>query len=191
MNTSLAAPRNWLAALFSTFSLLLMIIVDIKEFNIQYDEPLRLLRVEWAGGHEMRRLRPALEQLHKLAYRLQPTHALLSLNDLPDISAYDQIWLGAQWLPKAERLALRQAVVVLDTKQVYNQQAIETLLSFGRHQPQLDFQFFRQAAAGMQWLANDSVRLPVLFSEWAATYGPPSPNASVAAEPLPHYGRPR
>ena len=30
-----------------------MVIVDIKEFNIQYDEPLRLLRVEWAGGHDM------------------------------------------------------------------------------------------------------------------------------------------
>jgi hypothetical protein len=167
-----------------------MIIVDIKEFNIQYDEPLRLLRVEWAGGLEMRRLRPALEQLRQLAYRLQPTHALLALNDLPDISAYDQIWLGSQWLPKAERLALRQAVVVLDTKQVYNQQAIETLLGFGRHQPQLDFQFFRQAAAGMQWLANDSVRLPVVFSEWVASYGPASPNASVVAEPLPRYGRP-
>ena len=168
-----------------------MIIADIKEFNIQYDEPLRLLRVEWAGGHEMRRLRPALEQLRQLAYRLQATHALLALNDLPDISAYDQIWLGSQWLLKAERLALRQAVVVLDAKQVYNQQAIETLLAFGRQMPHLDFQFFRQAAAGMQWLANDSARLPVLFAEWAGTYGPPSPNASAVAEPLPRYGRPR
>lgn len=168
-----------------------MIIPDIKEFRIQYDEPLRLLRVEWAGGHEMRRLRPALEQLRQLTYRLQATHGLLALTDLPDISAYDQIWLGSQWLPKTERLALRQAVVVLDTKQVYNQQAIETLLVFGRPQPSIDFQFFRQATAGMQWLANDSLRLPLLFAEWADAYGPAAPTTSEVAEPRPGYGRPR
>jgi hypothetical protein len=168
-----------------------MVIVDIKEFNIQYDEPLRLLRIEWAGGHDMRRLRPALEQLHQLAYRLQATRALLALNDLPDISAYDQIWLGSQWLSKAERLALRQAVVVLDARQVYNQQAIETLLVFARHPQAIDFQFFRQTASAMQWLASDSERLPGLLAEWAAAYGPPAPATDVAAEPLPRYGRQR
>jgi hypothetical protein len=174
---------------FFTFSPLLMVIVDIKEFNIQYDEPLRLLRVEWAGGHDMRRLRPALEQLYQLAHRLQATRALLNLNDLPDISAYDQIWLGSQWLARAERLALRQAVVVLDAKQVYNQQAIETLLVFGRQPQSIDFQFFRQPASAMQWLASDSERLPMLFAEWAAAYGPPAPTTEVVAEPLPRYGR--
>jgi hypothetical protein len=168
-----------------------MIISNIKEFKIQYDEPLRLLRVEWAGGHDMRRLRPALEQLHLLAHRLQATHGLLALGNLPDISAYDQIWLGSQWLPKAERLALRHMVVVLDSKQVYNQQAIETLLVFGRPQAAIDFQFFRQAAAGLQWLANDSLRLPFLFAEWADAYGPAAPLADEVAEPLPRYGRPR
>ena len=167
-----------------------MIISDIKEFKIQYDEPLRLLRVEWAGGHDMRRLRPALEQLQQLVQRLQATHGLLALTDLPEISAYDQIWLGSQWLPKAERLALRQAVVVLDSKQVYNQQAIETLLVFGR-QPRVDFQFFRQATMGLQWLANDSLRLPLLFAEWADAYGPAAPTANIVSEPLPRYGLPR
>jgi hypothetical protein len=168
-----------------------MIISDIKEFKIQYDEPLRLLRAEWGGGHDMRRLRPALEQLHQLAHRLRATHGLLALGDLPDISAYDQIWLGSHWLPKAERLSLKHIVVSLDAKQVYNQQAIETLLFFGRPQSGIDFQFFRQATAGMQWLANDSQRLPFLFAEWADAYGPPAPLGNDVAEPLPRYGRPR
>jgi hypothetical protein len=168
-----------------------MIIPDIKEFKIQYDEPLRLLRVEWAAGHDMRRLRPALEQLRQLAYRVQASHGLLALSDLPEISAYDQIWLGSQWLPKTERLALRQAVVVLDAKQVYNQQAIETLLVFGRSPVGVDFQFFRQATAGMQWLANDSLRLPALFAEWADAYGAPAASPSEVAEPRPRYGQPR
>lgn len=168
-----------------------MIINDIKELHIQYDEPLGLLRIEWAGGHDMRRLRPALEQLHQLVHRFQATHALLALNDLPDISAYDQIWLGSQWLPKAERLSLKQAVVVLDTKQVYNQQAIETLLVFGRQKPKFDFQFFRQSITAVHWLTNDSPRLPLLLAEWESAYGPAAPSANMVAEPMPRYGRPR
>lgn len=165
-----------------------MIISDIKEFHIQYDEPLRLLRVEWASGHDMRRLRPALVQLHQLAQRLQIACGILDISDLPEISAYDQIWLGSQWLPKSECLALRHAVIVLDSWQVYNQQAIETLLVFGRPQSGIDFQFFRQAATGLQWLANDSPRLPLLFAEWAAAYGLPAPAGNKVAEPLPPYG---
>ncbi len=168
-----------------------MIINDIKELHIQYDEPLGLLRIEWAGGHDMRRLRPALEQLHKLAHGLQATHALLAINTLPEISAYDQIWLGSQWLPKAERLSLRQAVIVLDTKQVYNQQAIETLLVFGRQKPACDFQFFRHSATALHWLTNDSPHLPMLLAEWDSAYGPAAPAASAVAEPMPRYGLPR
>ncbi|RZL13577.1 MAG: hypothetical protein EOO62_07745, partial [Hymenobacter sp.] len=106
-----------------------MIITDIKEFKIQYDEPLRFLRVEWAAGRDMRRLRAALEQLSQVAIRLQVTHGLLAVDTLPDISAYDQIWLGSQWLPKMAGLSLTQAVIVLSSGKVYNQQAIETLLT--------------------------------------------------------------
>ncbi len=179
------------ALFFPTSQPLLMIITDIKEFNIQYDEPLRLLRVEWAAGHDMRRLRPALEQLHQLALRLEVMHGLLAFADLPDISAYDQIWLGSQWLPRAERLAIRQAVLVLNAGQIYNQQAIETLLMYSRPKLGIDFQFFRQAETGMQWLANDSLRLPRLFAEWAEAYGPARPVPGEVAEPLPRYGQSR
>ena len=167
-----------------------MIITDIKELKLQYDEPLHFLRVEWAAGRDMRRLRPALEQLSQVAIQRQVTHGLLAIDTLPDISAYDQIWLGSQWLPKTERLALKQAVVVLDSKQIYNQQAIETLLVFGR-QSRVDFQFFRQAVTGMQWLANDSLRLPALFAEWADAHGPATSTTNLLAEPLAHYGKPR
>jgi len=166
-----------------------MIISDIKEFRIQYDEQLRLLRVEWAAGHDMRRLRPALEQLQQLAQHLQATHGLLSLSDLPDISAYDQIWLGSQWLPKTERLALKQAVVVLDSKQIYNQQAIETLLTLNRNHVKFDFQFFSQSVAAMHWLTNESRRLPTLLAEWDAAFGPAGPQAYYAAEPGTPYRR--
>lgn len=167
-----------------------MIITDIKEFKIQYDEPLHLLRVEWAAGRDMRRLRPALEQLSQLAISLQITHGLLAIDSLPDISAYDQIWLGSQWLPKTERLMLKQAVVVLSSGKIYNQQAIETLFMPNSRLVRFDFQFFGQSVAAMHWLTNESRRLPALLSEWEAAFGPLSPETSQAAEPRAPYRRP-
>jgi hypothetical protein len=160
-----------------------MIITDIKEFKIQYDEPLHLLRVEWAAGRDMRRLRPALEQLSQIAIRLQVTHGLLAIDTLPDISAYDQIWLGSQWLPKAERLGLKQAVIVLSSGKVYNQQAIETLLTLNRNFVKFDFQFFSQSVAAMHWLANESRRLPALLAEWETAYGTVAPEVNQLTEP--------
>ena len=167
-----------------------MIITDIKELKIQYDEPLHLLRVEWAAGRDMRRLRPALEQLSQVAIRLQITHGLLAIDTLPDISAYDQIWLGSQWLPKTERLSLKQAVVVLSSGKIYNQQAIETLLMLNRNHVKFDFQFFSQSVSAMHWLTNESRRLPALLAEWDSAFGHMEPEASQVAEPRAPYRRP-
>lgn len=166
-----------------------MIITDIKELKIQYDEPLHFLRVEWAAGRDMRRLRPALEQLSQLAIRLQVTHGLLAIDTLPDISAYDQIWLGSQWLPKSERLPLKQAVIVLSSGKVYNQQAIETLLTMNRNYVKVDFQFFSQSVAAMHWLTNESPRLPALLAEWDAAFGLTGPQAYQVTEPRAPYRR--
>lgn len=163
-----------------------MLITDIKEFKIQYDEPLQLLRVEWAAGHDMRRLRPALEQLYQLAQQRQVTRGLLAIESLPDISAYDQIWLGSQWLPKTGRLALKQAVIVLSAQQVYNQQAIETVLTLNWPYVKTDFQFFRSSVTAMHWLTGESARLPELLDEWDE---PHRPALSSVAEPRASYRR--
>jgi hypothetical protein len=163
-----------------------MLITTIKEFKIQHDEPLQLLRVEWAAGRDMRRLRPALEQLYQLASQLQVTQGLLVIESLPDISAYDQIWLGSQWLPKTVSLALKQAVIVLSSRQVYNQQAIETLLGINRLHIRFDFQFFRHPDTAMHWLTGESPRLPELLAEWNGPYGAP---ATGVEEPQTKYNR--
>lgn len=166
-----------------------MIITDIKELKIQYDASLQLLRVEWAAGPDMRRLRPALEQLHQLTNEYIITHILLNINSLPDISAYDQIWLSAQWLPKTGKLALKQAVIVLASSQVYNQQAIETILTLNRVHIKFDIQFFTQTALAMHWLTTESGRLPALLAEWEAAYGPTPPPPTGVGEPRAGYSR--
>lgn len=166
-----------------------MIITDIKEFKIQYDASSQLLRIEWAGGPDMRRLRPALEQLRQLANEYVVTHGLLNISSLPDISAYDQIWLGAQWLPKIGKLALQQVVIVLASSQVYNQQAIETILMLNRVHIKFDMQFFTQPIPAMHWLTTESGRLPALLAEWEAAYGPTPPPPAGVAEPQAGYYR--
>ena len=166
-----------------------MIIKQIKEFNVQYDEALHLLRVEWAGDRDMSRLRQAFRQLQQLAIRLRITHALLALDSLPDISAYDQIWLGTHWLPRLQQLPLQQAVVVLSSKQVYNQHAIETMLMMSKISFNTDIQFFTQVLAGLHWLTDGSGRLPALLAEWAAAHGPALPPPRGVSEPRAMYHR--
>lgn len=164
-----------------------MLIESIKELHIQHDESLHLLRVAWAAGRDMSRLRPALERLLRLTDRLRITHVLLALNNLPDLSAYDQIWLGTEWMPSVLRLRLKQVVIVLASEQVYNQHAIETILETDGPFINLNIQFFTQVTPAMYWLTDDSPRLPALLAEWTAAYGPAPPTA--LAEPLVEYRR--
>jgi hypothetical protein len=152
-----------------------MIITHIKQFAIQHDESLRLLRVEWIGGHNMRLFRDAFRQLQQVGKDLRIHKALLELNTLPDISAYDQIWLGTNWLPRLQQLPLQQVVIVLGSEQVYNSQAIEMLLTTGRVPFKFDIQIFTQSSPAMHWLTDDSPRLPGLLAAWRAAYGPALP----------------
>jgi hypothetical protein len=152
-----------------------MIIKHIKEFAIQHDESLGLLRIQWVGGQCMRHFRDAFRQLQQLAKELRISKALIELDTLPDISAYDQLWLGSNWLPRLQQLSLQQVVVVLGSGQVYNSQAIEMLLTTGRIPFSFDIQLFTQASPAMHWLTDDSPRLPALLAAWHTAYGPALP----------------
>lgn len=151
-----------------------MLFDTIKEFHIQHDEELRFLRVEWAAGRDMRHLRPAKMQLKQLARQLQVTTALLDIDSMPDLTVYDQIWLGTHWMPSVVQLPLRQVVVVMGSKRVYNQQAVEMLLQGFRLFTKFDVQFFTHALPGMQYLLRDSPRLPELLAEWQEGFGGPA-----------------
>ena len=176
------APHSLLPPVF-------MIITSIKEFKIQHEEAEQLLRVEWVATADIRRLRAALDQLQQLAERLQVTHVLVGLTNLPDISPYDQIWIGTHWLPKVFKLPLQQAVLVLQPTQVYNQHAIETLIKLSRPFIKFDIHFFSQSTAGMHWLLEDSLHQAAILHEWEVAFGPAAPPLSGVAEPLAKYRR--
>lgn len=151
-----------------------VIITSIPDFSLQYDEELSLLRVEWAAGADTRNLRASAMHLLRLDQRLGMHNLLLNMNTFPDISVYDQVWLGANWMPGIVRLPLERVVLINSRHRVHNQLAIESLLALVRPFIKFDIQFFLDTSSGMRWLSNFSPRLPGVMAEWDAVHAPGS-----------------
>ncbi len=164
-----------------------MIIFCAKELCVQYDEGLDVVRAAWVGGRNMRSFREAFSKLQKLLAHRGVGRVLLDLNALPEISVYDQLWLSTVFMPSVLILPLRQVVIALSPKNVYNHQVIEGLLLAVHLLIRFDVQFFAQSDAGMQWLTDYSPRLPVLQWEWSQQRGPTPCKTDEVAEPRPGY----
>ena len=165
------------------FSAFLVIISNIPDLSLQHDEQMNLLRIEWASGADTRTLRQSAEQLLALNRELGARNLLLNMNTFPDISVYDQVWLGTSWMPDIVKLPLERVVLVNHRRRVHNQLAIDSLLAMFRSIIRFDIQYFPQPEPGLQWLADYSTRLPELQAEWDAVYGP-MPSAPVKATHL-------
>jgi hypothetical protein len=148
-----------------------VIITSIPDLSLQYDEALSLLRVEWAAGEDMRTFRAAAEQLLQLVNALNVRHMLLEMNTFPDISVYDQVWLGVSWMPVLVKLPVERVVLAIHRRQVHNQLAIDSLIALFRPFIKFDIQFFSTATPGMHWLGDYSGRVPALLAEWDAAHG--------------------
>lgn len=153
-----------------------MIITTIPDLSLQYDEALSLLRVEWAAGEDMRSFRNSAEQLLKLVNQYGVRHILLEMNTFPDISVYDQVWLGVNWMPVLVKLPLERVVLAIHRRRVHNQLAIDSLIALFRPFIKFDVQFFSTATPGLHWLSDYSDRMPGLLAEWDAVYGSTAPS---------------
>ena len=154
-----------------------MIIATIPDLSLQYDEALGLLRVEWCSGQDMRTFRASATQLLLLLRQLDVRNMLLEMNTFPDISVYDQVWLGTNWMPVLVKLPLERV-----------QLAIDSLLALSRPFIKFDIQFFAASLPGLHWLSDYSDRLPALLAEWEARFGPAPLPLTGTAEPRPFYG---
>ena len=97
---------------------------------------------------------------------------LLNMNTFPDISVYDQVWLGTHWMPSIVRLPLVRVVLINNRQRVHNQLAIESLLGLARPFIKFDIQFFPNVSSGMRWLSDFSPQLPEMLAEWDAVHAP-------------------
>ena len=144
--------------------------------------------MEWASGADMKGLRVSTQALQRLCAKLGTRHWLLNMDTFPDISVYDQIWLGTHWLPSLLRLPLERVVLVNHRHRVHNQLAIEALLAVARPFIKFDVQYFPRTESGMKWLSDFSDRLPALLAEWNAVHGPvPVSAAGNVSEPRSLY----
>lgn len=163
-----------------------MIITSIPDFSLQYDEELSLLRVEWAAGDDTRNLRASATQLLRLDEELGMHNLLLNMNTFPDISVYDQVWLGVHWMPGIVKLPLQRVVLINNRHRVHNQLAIDSILALMRPFIKFDIQFFPNAASGMRWLSDFSPRLPEVMAEWDAVHAPADESFLPRPQPEQH-----
>lgn len=143
-----------------------MIVNQIPVLRIQEDAALRLLRVSWNGGRNMHSFRDAASRLVGLLQQHGTLRLLLELNDQPDVPVFDQLWLSTSLLPSAAKLPVRQLVLILSDKRVYNRHVLESLLIQFQHRIQCDIQFFTQPDAALDWLTDNSPHVPELLAEW-------------------------
>lgn len=160
------------------FNSCFVIITTIPDLSLQYDEFLGLLRIEWASGEDMRTFRPSLSSLLELARELGPRLVLMEMNTFPDISVYDQVWLGLYWMPGVVKLPLERVVLAIHRSRVHNQLAIDSLIALSRPFIKFDIQFFTTGIAGLRWLCDFSEHLPGLLAEWDAVH-----DAALSAAP--------
>ncbi|HEX8659692.1 MAG TPA: hypothetical protein VF690_19270 [Hymenobacter sp.] len=164
-----------------------MMINTIPALSLQYDSALALLRAEWIAGEDMRMFRTSAEQLLGLTQRLGVRHLLLDMNSVPDISVYDQLWLGAHWTPILLSLPLDRLVLVINRWRVHNQLAVDSLIALARPFIKFDIQFFSVVVPGLHWLSDYSSQLPALLAEWDAVHSRDFPRPGGLSEPQSFY----
>jgi hypothetical protein len=147
-----------------------MISNQIPALVLQEDAALRLLRVRWNGGRNAHLFRQAANQLVEYAQR-GTLRMLLELDDQPDVPVFDQLWLSTTLLPRTLRLPVRQLVVILSGKRIYNRHVLESLLNQFQTQIRADIQFFTQADAALDWLTGSPAAVAGLQAEWAQHSG--------------------
>ena len=135
----------------------------------------------------MRSFRSSAEQLLHQGQALGVRHMLLNMNTLPDISVYDQVWLGLQWTTRLLEMPLERVVLVNHRRRVHNQLAIESLIAMVRPLIRFDIQYFPQVAPGLHWLSDYSPRIAALLAEWDAWHGLAPLPATGVNEPRAKY----
>ncbi|MGI4873955.1 MAG: hypothetical protein ACRYFX_22575 [Janthinobacterium lividum] len=135
---------------------------------MQCDARLRLLRVKWKKDGSASHFRDTYTQLLDLAEQLNSCRVLCELEEQPDISVYDQLWIGSYLIPRLLPLPLERLVICMSSARVYNQQVVESILDAApaSFTARCDVQLFTQPLAALQWLTDNSPLLPEVLAEW-------------------------
>lgn len=151
-----------------------MIFKHLSPLFIQGDAELQLLRAHWVGSRNASAFREAASGLIDLAQQHGTRRLLLELNEQPDLPVFDQLWLSTTLLPRIAQLPITQLVIILSSQRVYNRHVLESLLMQYQACIRADVQFFAQPEAALDWLTDNSPRVPALLAEWTREMQPRS-----------------
>jgi hypothetical protein len=149
----------------------------IPDFCLQYDQALRILRLEWVSGADVRGLRTSARKLLALMEELPVHHLLLDMNTVPDLPLADQLWLGKHWMPGLVASPLARLVLAIDGNRIHNQLAIDALHDLVQPAIRFESHYFSDSASAFDWLADGSEQLPALVAEWDARHASATPFA--------------
>ncbi|WP_019949648.1 hypothetical protein [Hymenobacter aerophilus] len=141
---------------------------SISAFCLQTDTELGLLRVEYRLGSGSVLRRPDVTALLALAHEHAIRHLLIDMRTVPLLTVYDELWLGAHFMPALMTLPLQRLVLIIGSHQTYHQLAVDALHDLVKPAIRFDAQYFDDPATALNWLTDDSPRVPALLAEWAA-----------------------
>jgi hypothetical protein len=149
----------------------------IPDFCLQYDQALRILRLEWVSDADVRGLRTSARKLLALLEELPVHHLLLDINSVPDLPLTDQLWLGKHWMPRLVASPLARLVLAIDGNRIHNQLAIDALHDLVQPAIRFESHYFSDSVSAFDWLVDNSEQLPALVAEWEARHASASPSA--------------
>jgi hypothetical protein len=155
-----------------------VILRHIPNFYLQMDPLLGVLLLEWVALSNPHHLRTSAMHLLALLQEQEVRHLVLDINSLPDLSIMDQLWLGDHWMPGLVALPLERLVLVIDSRRQHNQLAIDALHDLVQPAIRFSSHYFSDVPSALDWLTDNSPRLPALAAEWAARYSAPAPDQS-------------
>ena len=139
----------------------------IPAFCLQTDAESGMLRVEYRMGAESTLRRHEVTALLALAHKHAVRRLLIDMRTVPLLSVYDELWLGAHFMPALVALPLERLVLIVSSHQTYHQLAIDALHDLIKPAIRFDAQYFDDPETALYWLTDDAPQVPALLAEWA------------------------
>jgi hypothetical protein len=140
----------------------------VNSLFVQVSPHSRLLRWEWRGPLEFDEFEESLQKLLVISQGYNVTQWLVDSSTMPLLGMDEQAWLSDVWLEQFLTLGV-QHLAFIQPPNLHNQLIVETMLSEGQRHAKINFQFFSDIPAALDWLTRSSASLiEVLEYEWQA-----------------------
>ncbi|TGE05356.1 STAS/SEC14 domain-containing protein [Hymenobacter fodinae] len=144
----------------------------VNSLFVQVSPQSRLLRWEWRGPLEFKEFEQSLQQLLVISQDHQITQWLVDSSTMPLLGMEEQAWLSDKWLEQFLALGVEH-LAFIEPPNLHNQLIVENILSEAQRHARINFQFFSDIPAALDWLTRSATPLiDSLEREWQAALPP-------------------